>query len=130
MQRKLPISITRVQRWTKAGEKEEMEKGRSRLYSPGARSTSLPVIGSAQERDLCEDFAQLAFIRPFVTLLTACPEESGETALILARFYMSPPAAPTASGPDASPGTATGKVPSIHILLLVPAVVNTKIALA
>ena len=107
-----------------------MEKGRPRLTPPGARSTSLPVIGSAQERDLSEHFGQLAFIRPFVTLLTACPEESGETALILARFYMSPPAAPTPGGPDASPGTATGKVPSIVILRLASTVVNTKIALA
>jgi len=31
-------------------------------------------------------------IRSFVTLLAACPLESGATALILARFYMSPPA--------------------------------------
>ena len=70
-----------------------MEKGGPGPVSLGTRRKSLPVINAAQERDPRADDYSITPIRPFVILLAACPQESGETALILARFYMSPPAA-------------------------------------
>ncbi len=50
---------------------------------------SLPIISAAQERDLRGDYCLAALLRSFVTLLAACPQKSGVTALILARFYIS-----------------------------------------
>lgn len=72
---------------------EKIGKGRPRPYFPGTRRISLPVINAAQERDPRVDYYSITPIRPFVILLAACPQDSGETALILARFYISPPAA-------------------------------------
>src|SRR5437868_2970969 len=40
----------------------------------------------------------VTLLRSFVTLRAACHQESGMSALILARFYMSPPAASVACG--------------------------------
>jgi hypothetical protein len=71
----------------------KLEKGDPGPASLGTRRKSLPVINAAQERDPRTDDYSITPIRPFVILLAACPQESGETALILARFYMSPPAA-------------------------------------
>jgi hypothetical protein len=50
---------------------------------------SLPIISAAQERDLRGDYCLAALLRSFVSLLAACPQKSGVTALILARFYIS-----------------------------------------
>jgi hypothetical protein len=72
---------------------EKLEKGGLPPDFPGTRRTSLPVISAAQERDPRYEDYSITPIRPFVILLAARPQESGETALILARFYMSPPAA-------------------------------------
>jgi len=73
--------------------KGEIGKGRPRPCFPGTRRISLPAISAAQERDPRDDYYSITLIRPFVILLAARPQESGETALILARFYISPPAA-------------------------------------
>jgi len=48
----------------------------------------LPIIGAAHERATRGKTAQPRMIRSFVTLLTARPQKSGVTALILARFYL------------------------------------------
>ena len=66
----------------------EMEKGRPPRRSVGTRRASLPIIGAAQERATRGKKAQPRMFRSVVTLLAACPQESGATALILARFYL------------------------------------------
>ena len=58
---------------------------------------SLPIISAAQKRDSSGDYFLAALLRSFVSLLAARLQESDVTALILARFYMSPPAARTAT---------------------------------
>jgi len=53
---------------------------------------SLPIISPRKSALRVVAIHPRSPIRSFVTLLAACPLELGATALILARFYMSPPA--------------------------------------
>jgi hypothetical protein len=53
---------------------------------------SLPIISPRMSALRVVAIRPRSPIRSFVTLLVACPLESGATALTLARFYMSPPA--------------------------------------
>ncbi len=73
---------------------------RKRTIAPaplGTRRMSLPIISAAQKRDSRGNYFLAALLRSFVNLLAACPQESGVTALILARFRISPPAVFTAA---------------------------------
>jgi len=60
---------------------------------------SLPIISPRMSALRVVAIHPRSPIRSFITLLAACPLESGATALILARLYMSPPASSNCERP-------------------------------
>src|SRR5215471_5272847 len=68
-----------------------IEKGRLTSSSIRTRRLSLPIISSLKALLARRLFHPRTPTRSFVSLLTACLLELGSTALIFARFYVSPP---------------------------------------
>src|SRR5437879_7555910 len=69
-------------------------KDRKRAAHPSSirtRRLSLPIISSLAALSARWPFHPRTPLRSFVSLLGACLWESGEAALMLARFYTSPP---------------------------------------
>jgi len=73
--------------------REKIEKGRSTSHSIQTQKPSSPIINRLEALLARRQLHPRTPVRSFVGLLTARPLESGATALIVARFDTSPPAA-------------------------------------
>jgi len=67
--------------------KGEIEKGRPTYFPIGTRRPALPIISSLKALSARRLFHPRTPVRSFVSLLGACPRESGAAALVLARLY-------------------------------------------
>jgi len=94
--------------------KTDAETGRAATTMLPRDSKSIVDDHRSAHKRKTQAQVRAACFRPFVTLLTARPQGSGVTALILARFYMSPPRRSNRHGLDASESEPYRLIPDSH----------------
>jgi len=88
------------------GKKCKRYKRAARLFSIRTRKPSLPIVSSLAALSARRLFHPRTPIRSFVSLVTACLQELGATALMLARLDTSPPAATAANNSGSIPSAS------------------------